>query len=81
MRILCCPTKCSGGDSTRQHPLSDGQLAKLSANARVKIESARGAMRCSYCGCVHVDHDGKRLSLGSLDGGLTCAGWVSTKYP
>lgn len=80
MRIFC-PTKCSGGDPTRQHPLSENQLDRLSAEARKRIESSGGAMRCNYCGCVHVDRNGKRSSLGSLDGGVTGAGWVSATYP
>ena len=82
MRIECPSQQCNGRSSTRQHALSEPQLAKLSVSAQERVATAGGAMRCSYCGCVHVaDGNGRRVALGSLDGGVTGAGWTSRRHP
>lgn len=72
-----CPKNCSGGNSTSQHELSEGQFKKLSDGAKEAITASKDmAYRCSYCGCVYV---GTR-SLGILDGGILGEGWHSRNY-
>lgn len=71
-----CPDRCSGGDSTRQHELTDGQFAKLSAAAQQKIEaSSSKAYRCNYCGCVYLNGISGSRKLGDLNSGVMGEGW------
>lgn len=82
MYMRKCPTKCSGSASSRQHDLTTGQLAKLSLSAKQAIEaSSAKASRCSYCGCVYLFEPASSKRLGTLDGGVTGPGWVSSTYP
>lgn len=72
-----CPKNCSGGKSTRQHELSEGQFKKLPDTAKEAITASKDiAYRCNYCGCVYM---GTR-SLGTLDSEVLGEGWHSTIY-
>lgn len=73
-----CPRSCSGGGANRQSALSVGQLMRLSIDAQKRVEEAAGAMRCSYCGCVHIADGDTRQAIGTLDGGVSGSGWYST---
>lgn len=73
MRVHC-PRNCSGGGANRQSALSESQLMRLSVDARKRIEEAAGAMRCSYCGCVHIADGDAREAIGTLDGGVSGPG-------
>ena len=77
-----CPDKCSGGDSSRQKILTDGQKMQLSESAQKVIEESTGnAYRCNYCGCVYLSEILDSRKLGDLDGGVTGQGWKSSNYP
>lgn len=69
---VVCPLKCSGGRADRQSYLSDGQLERLPADARERIEGSGGAQRCTYCGAVYLPGG---AVLGSLDNGVLGEGW------
>lgn len=76
-----CPTDCSGGNSTRQHELTEGQLKKLSESAKAAVAESKGrAYRCNYCGCVYISELSGTRKLGSLDNGVLGEGWHSKNY-
>ena len=77
-----CPDKCSGGNTSRQHNLTDNQILRLSESAKKEIaNSSSRVFRCNYCGCVYIDEHTSSRKLGDLDGGVTGQGWKSSKYP
>ena len=77
-----CADKCSGGNLSRQHELTKGQVAQLSEAAQQVISASPNvAYRCNYCGCVYLDEITQGRILGDLDGGVTGEGWKSSKYP
>lgn len=65
MRIEC-PRGCSGGSSNRQHSLTDIQIAKISDRIDRQALDPLRPLRCSYCGCVHIDDLGARRVIGTL---------------
>lgn len=76
-----CPKKCSGGNSTRQYELTEGQLKQISESAKLAINaSRRPAYRCSYCGCVYINESSGARSLGSLNNAILGEGWHSRTY-
>ena len=81
-RLNECPDRCSGRESSRQRPLTAGELARLSVSARDVVSASSGSPYiCRYCGCVYVSEAMSNLRLGTLDGGVTGPGWHSRIFP
>ena len=76
-----CPSNCSGGNSARQHELTDGQRKRVSTSAREAVSQSKGCTyRCSYCGSVYIRELSGTITLGSLDNGVLGEGWHSKHY-
>lgn len=74
-RSGCPAADCSGGRPQRQHQITDGQLERISGDARATVEARPASVyRCNYCGAVYVRDERPRL-LGYLDNEIIGKGW------
>jgi hypothetical protein len=70
-----CPDRCSGRDSSRQRPLTEGEKGSISESARKAIAASSGIpYKCGYCGCVYIRELSRNVILGNLNG-MQGSGW------
>jgi len=71
-----CPGNCSGGNSTRQHPINSLLMERIPEDVQKRIaEESGSAYRCNYCGCVYLNGYPRKRILGHLDNGILGEGW------
>ena len=71
----CPTTDCSGGRASRQSPMTEAQLDKLTGTERALAGDNQGRVkRCTYCGAVYIPGEVPQV-LGFLDSGVLGEGW------
>lgn len=72
-----CPAKCSGGNPTRQHPVSTSMKESFPENIRNIISKEKvSPIRCNYCGCVYINSFPQGRILGYWSNGVSGPGWT-----